>query len=369
MKIAIVIPVIEKISGNRMGLEIAELLSSRHSVDVLCYHIWEGVYPEISKIIKKANLVYIKKDNKKIKEGIGFALRYQLSNRISKKLANILDRNEYDMTVNISNECHSIPFFTKNKKMVNGVVVMELHENGFLSMQKKSSFKRMIQFFAPVFYPFIKFIEYSRFSSHDIIFSNSKWTKILFQYFYEIPVASSLIYINENRFVPKPENKNGKFILIPSASIEKDGMANELLIKLKKENIPVKVFGSYKIEGFDNLGYLGEDDLIKMYSDARATLFLFNYEALGLIPFESLLCGTPVITYKKQGVEVELDDNPFVYMYDSVDEIVSKCREIMATEKSPSELKGCRESVLKFGGNKILEKLEKSYQEAIKRRH
>ncbi|MGP6294517.1 glycosyltransferase [Caldiplasma sukawensis] len=369
MKIAIIIPVIEKISGNRMALEIAEVLSSRHSVDILCYHVWEGILPEVSKIIKKANLVYIKKDKEKIKEGLGFAVRYQLSNKISRKLANILDRNGYDLAVNISNECHSIPFFTKNKKMINSVLVMELHENGFLSMQKKSSLSGVIHFIAPVFYPFIKFIEYSRFSAHDLIFSNSKWTKILFQYFYEIPVASTLIYINENRFVPMSKNNTEKFILVPTASIEKDIMAKEILTRLKSEKIKVKVFGSYKIEGFENLGYLEQENLIKMYSEARATLFLFNYEALGLIPFESLLCGTPVITYRKQGVGVELEDNPYVYMYDTADEIINKCKEVMAMEKSPSEIKGCRESILKFSGDKIIETLEKTYQEAIKRRH
>lgn len=49
------------------------------------------------------------------------------------------------------------------------------------------------------------------------------------------------------------------------------------------------------------LGRVSTDELIDLYSNALFTLFPFTHEPFGYIPVESMACGTPVLTYDRQG--------------------------------------------------------------------
>ncbi|HSQ53573.1 MAG TPA: glycosyltransferase, partial [Acidobacteriota bacterium] len=40
---------------------------------------------------------------------------------------------------------------------------------------------------------------------------------------------------------------------------------------------------------------------VNLYTNALYVLFTFNHEPFGYIPVESMACGTPVLTYNKQG--------------------------------------------------------------------
>lgn len=49
------------------------------------------------------------------------------------------------------------------------------------------------------------------------------------------------------------------------------------------------------------LGYVTDNELVVLYSNALFTLFPFTEEPFGYVPVESMACGTPVLTYNKQG--------------------------------------------------------------------
>ncbi len=49
------------------------------------------------------------------------------------------------------------------------------------------------------------------------------------------------------------------------------------------------------------LGYVDDETLSSLYSNARFTAFPFTEEPFGLIPLESMACGTPILTYREQG--------------------------------------------------------------------
>ena len=48
-------------------------------------------------------------------------------------------------------------------------------------------------------------------------------------------------------------------------------------------------------------GAISNEELVNLYSNALYVLFTFNHEPFGYIPIESMACGTPVLTYNKQG--------------------------------------------------------------------
>jgi glycosyltransferase involved in cell wall biosynthesis len=64
--------------------------------------------------------------------------------------------------------------------------------------------------------------------------------------------------------------------------------------------------------GHPNIAFLGkvsDEKLVNLYSNALYTLFAFAHEPFGYIPVESMACGTPVLTYSKQGpLETVIDE-------------------------------------------------------------
>jgi glycosyltransferase involved in cell wall biosynthesis len=79
--------------------------------------------------------------------------------------------------------------------------------------------------------------------------------------------------------------------------------------RLADTGIKIKVFGSklktpYTIKrhpNIDSLGFVSEQKLIELYSNALITLYPFLDEPFGYVPIESMACGTPVLTYNRQG--------------------------------------------------------------------
>jgi hypothetical protein len=85
------------------------------------------------------------------------------------------------------------------------------------------------------------------------------------------------------------------------------------LRELARSGLPIKVFGmksrgwigGSRIEAersnIELLGPVSHDELRELYTNALFTAFPFTEEPFGLIPIESMACGTPVLTYGKQG--------------------------------------------------------------------
>lgn len=102
---------------------------------------------------------------------------------------------------------------------------------------------------------------------------------------------------------------------------------------LAQSGLPIKVFGGksggwiQSSRGADEdpnievVGRVSHDELKELYSNALFTAFPFTEEPFGLVPVESMACGTPVLTYARQGPgETVLDgltgwlvDNPMEF--------------------------------------------------------
>lgn len=83
-----------------------------------------------------------------------------------------------------------------------------------------------------------------------------------------------------------------------------------VLKKIGDAGVRMKAFGCKTLytpkevlehENIEFLGKVSEEDLVNLYSNAVFTLFTFTHEPFGYIPVESMACGTPVLTYNRQG--------------------------------------------------------------------
>jgi len=79
---------------------------------------------------------------------------------------------------------------------------------------------------------------------------------------------------------------------------------------IARAGVKIKAFGGktpqipgyiLKCPNIEFLGRVSSEKLVDLYSNALYTLFTFTHEPFGYIPIESMACGTPVLTYNKQG--------------------------------------------------------------------
>jgi len=68
------------------------------------------------------------------------------------------------------------------------------------------------------------------------------------------------------------------------------------------------LFDEHPSRGMRHLGFVPLEDLRCLYSAAAATVYLSEYEGFGLPPFESLACGTPVVSSRVGAVADHLAD-------------------------------------------------------------
>ena len=71
-------------------------------------------------------------------------------------------------------------------------------------------------------------------------------------------------------------------------------------------------------------GYVSEKELIKLYSNAVFTLFPFTHEPFGYVPLESISCGTPVLTYSRQGPSETVIEGVSGWLANNSNELVEK---------------------------------------------
>jgi glycosyltransferase involved in cell wall biosynthesis len=162
---------------------------------------------------------------------------------------------------------------------------------------------------------------------YDFLMAVSSWTATLLSYLYGVQAGHIMISLPEEAYDLSGGPNRGErdsYIVVPTVSM---GRAEErFLEELSRVGLRLVSFGPKAVKGTHHLGYLSEAEVRSTLQGAAATLFLFDYEALGLIPFESLAVGTPVVTLPKHGVLEQWRENPFVTFGSNADEVIAACR-------------------------------------------
>ena len=72
--------------------------------------------------------------------------------------------------------------------------------------------------------------------------------------------------------------------------------------------------------------------MIKLYSNAIFTVFPFTHEPFGYVPLESISCGTPVLTYSRQGPSETVIEGVSGWLANNSKELVEKAVMIWNSE-------------------------------------
>lgn len=107
----------------------------------------------------------------------------------------------------------------------------------------------------------------------------------------------------------------------------------DTLFRLASEGIRVVGFGGKLVPGMrpdqirdaiDFRGRVDHDLLVSLYSGAEFTVFPFTNEPFGYVPVESMACGTPVLTYGKEGPAETVVNGETGWLVHSREEFVKK---------------------------------------------
>jgi len=139
------------------------------------------------------------------------------------------------------------------------------------------------------------------------------------------------------------------------------------VIKLAEAGIRIKGFGSKVPVGIslnelknriEYLGYVSHDELVKLYSEALFTAFPFIEEPFGYVPIESMACGTPVLSYNKQGPGETIINGKTGWLVSSVKEFVDLGKKIW-NEGHDIKKDDCIRRAMEFSTERTAEKLLK----------
>lgn len=164
---------------------------------------------------------------------------------------------------------------------------------------------------------FMRLYDFKMSQKVDYFIANSEETKKRIQKFYRRD--ATVIYPPVSLpNVTKVKKEN--YYLVVGRIVGSKGLdlaveaANKLDIELKIVGVPAGYYTGYKSlsnkarKNVEFLGHVSDEELVKLYTGAKAFLALAEDEDFGITPVESMLCGTPVIAYFGGGYKESVVD-------------------------------------------------------------
>ncbi|WP_062160038.1 glycosyltransferase family 4 protein [Sulfolobus acidocaldarius] len=136
----------------------------------------------------------------------------------------------------------------------------------------------------------------------------------------------------------------------------------KVIKELARQGVKIKAFGKSSKEyekelssqNIEILGYVDDNTLVDLYTNALFTLFTFTDEPFGYIPVESMACGTPVITYDKQGPKNTVSHNRTGWLVSNDEELVREAIRIWKQGYDESSIKNkCLANAQEYDVKKI----------------
>jgi hypothetical protein len=349
---SIVVPWLHGIRGHRVSINLARELSEHGArVDFLVGRMNRGLVETVTTALGRARPSYLG-FLESAHTSIGKFAAYQYSRSLDRELATTIAtahrQAAYDVVLVASNEGHWIASYLRrafpDAGPVLAVCVREMVEHPFW-LGYERSWPLVRRFLSPL-YPLFHDAELERLREFDRIYSISPWTSLMLDYFYGIRNSPTIAMVDRAFFEVPISPTSKEYVAVPTAALDREGRA---LVQEVARLVPnLRTYGQTSVPGIPHEGFLSDRDLVRFIASAAATLFIFDYEALGLIPLESLAAGTPVATISKQGPRLILDGNPGVRFGSTAGELSTALGALTQLSSDANWRQGLRSSVAGF---------------------
>ncbi|ADN49510.1 glycosyltransferase family 4 protein [Vulcanisaeta distributa] len=137
----------------------------------------------------------------------------------------------------------------------------------------------------------------------------------------------------------------------------------DVLKAMANAGIRIVAFGSkvpwmprwfIKHQNIDYRGRVSDDELARLYANARFTVFPFIHEPFGYVPVESMACGTPVLTYDKQGPGETVINNETGWLVRGPEDLIRLAIKLWFNGYDESMRIKARERAMAFSVTKII---------------
>jgi len=163
-------------------------------------------------------------------------------------------------------------------------------------------------------------------------------------------------------FKPSSSKPSGDYVLTHFGVYGKEGKF-PVIKAIADSGVPLRVFGKLPyvpkcLLKHSNITFLGEvtdRELVDLYSNALYTLFAFSHEPFGYIPLESMACGTPVLTYKKQGPLETVVNSERGWLVNNDEELVVTAVDVWKHGYDYATRQKCRKNAVAFDINEVFQ--------------
>ena len=352
MRIGWVIPWLHRTGGNKTVLSLARgLVQSGHDAQLFCHTVRTDIVPEVERQLGGVPFSYLV-SSPRAYAGHRDDLSWQLpSGRYRALTASIVDahrRSPFDAVIVVANEGRQLARQLRKAlpepSPLLGWSIMELIDHTFL-LRRERDHPLLRSLLSPL-YPAFHWAWGRSMREFDFLCANSPWTAELVDYLYGLDCGHLLISIPEEAYAPGsglPSPPEPPYIAVPTVSL--GSRETRLLGEIGAHGLNLVAFGPRRVPGLQDRGFLPENQMRQLLQGACATLFLFDYEALGLLPFESLAVGTPVVTLPKHGVHAQWRGSPFVGFADRAPDLIEACQRWVNSPPTSTERDAARSSV------------------------
>lgn len=363
MKVGWIVPWLHGVSGNRTVLCIArDMARQGNEVHVFSHTVRRASLGDVEAGLEGARLSYVRASDTDFSNARS-VLRWQLLNAGDRALSRLIarehDTSQFDALVLVSNEGRSILRHLRRTlaqpQPLVGCSVMEIAEHSILLRRERGH--RFARVLASPMLPAIHWAWGNALNECDLLCANSQWTSEIFEYLYGRRCEHLLIGIPDELFLNptrlEPDHSGPPYVAVPTISIGQT--ERRILDAVRRSDIRLVSFGPKAVGCGTHLGFLSPSRVREVLAGAAATLFLFDYEALGLIPFESIAVGTPVVTLPKQGVYRQWAGHPSVRFAEDPGDLAEACSLLLRTPPTQKERTEAAQSIAGYRSSRAAE--------------
>lgn len=200
----------------------------------------------------------------------------------------------------------------------------------------------------------------------DYFIANSQNTARRIQKFYR---RDATVIYPPVTIPPEKQVKKEDYYLVISRIVGGKGLelavaaATRLGIRLKIAGVPagyaseLKKLTAHAGETVEFLGYVSDEDLVRLYAGARAFLATSSDEDFGITPVEAMANGTPVIAFRGGGYRESITEGATGVFFDEPT-VASLVSAITASQKIRFSPDVCRKQAQKFSRERFQREIE-----------
>jgi glycosyltransferase involved in cell wall biosynthesis len=232
-----------------------------------------------------------------------------------------------------------------------------------------------IKVYASVIGHFMRMYDFKQAQKVNYFIANSQEVAARIQKFYRrdsvvIYPPVSLPAVRDQKADPKKKD----YYFMVSRLVGSKGLnlaveaAHQIGINLKIAGVSAGYSSVYKDlsskarSNVEFLGYVTDEELVKLYSEAKGFLALATDEDFGITPVESMMCGTPVIAYNGGGYKETVVDGKTGVLFDdesvpSLVEAIKKFETLRRAQGKKME-EACKKQAEKFSKERFISQIQ-----------